>query len=727
MNFERLGRLIYRRRRATLVIGVVLMIAAGAIGFGVFPRLLGGGYDDPNSDSAAVASILQEEFGSDEADLAIALSFDEPAATMDAGDAGSALSSRIEALDGVVGTSDYWESSDPSLLSSDGTSALILVTFDPNSQRQVSQITDDVYALVDQATTNGELVGVQPYIGGIQAVFKSINGQIAEDLAKSESIAVPISLLLLLVIFGSLIAAGMPLLVSAVSILGSFFVLYVISLFTDTSVFSLNLVTGLGLGLGIDYALLVVSRFREELIAQSTVESAVARTVGTAGRTVFFSGLTVAVTLGALLFFPQYFLRSFAYAGISVVFFAVAGALLLLPAVLSFVGPKINSLRIRRRVSQPSSGHGWVSLANFIMRHPWPVALAAIALLGFLASPALHVKFNQADERALPVTDQTVIAIDEINRDFPHLSLAPIEIVMPAGLESDAVSDYAARLSTVPGVDQVVAQVGTFVGGERASEPIPTIMYTSEFHERLVAFSNVRPRSLDGEAVIAALRAQEPPADGVLVGGIGAAYTDSQNGIAAALPWAIAWILAAVLILVFLFTGSVLLPIKAVILNVLSLAATLGVLVWVFQGENLTWLVGNFVPTGALDTSIVVLTVIVAFGLSMDYEVFLLSRIKEEYERTGDNSAAVAHGLARSAGIITAAALLLAIVFGSFLTSSVTLIKVLGLGVSVAILLDATIVRVLLVPAFMRIAGSANWWAPRPLKAVYRKFGLHDA
>jgi RND superfamily putative drug exporter len=727
MRFDRLGHWIYRHRRSTLAIGSVLIIIAGVIGFGVFPRLLGGGYDDPNSDSAAVARILQEEFGSPDSDLVVDLAFPIAATDAKAAQAGTSLSAEIAKVPDVLRVTDYWTSGAAPLLSQDGKSSVILVTFDPNAPRQPSEITNDVYSVIDAAEASESLAGATAYVGGIQAVFKSINGQISEDLAKSESIAVPISLVLLFIIFGSLIAAGMPLLVAGASILGSFFVLYVISLFTETSIFGLNLVTGLGLGLGIDYALLIVSRFREELLAQPDVESAVARTVGSAGRTVFFSGFTVGVTLAALLFFPQYFLRSFAYAGISVVCFAMIGAIIMLPAVLSMVGPRVNSLRIRRNVARPSAGHRWAALATFIMRYPWPVAIAAIALLGVLAWPAMGVKFNQADERALPVSDPTVIAIGELTKSFPQLSEAPIEIMIPVGVSADEVSEYASRVSQVPTITAVSSNEGTFANGARVADPMPGVLYSSSEHVRMLAYSSERPRSPAGEVVIAYVRATSPPVDGVLVGGVGAAYTDSQHGIGSALPWAIAWVLATVLILVFLFTGSVLLPIKAVILNMLSLAATMGVLVWVFQGEHLTWLVGDFVPTGAIDTSVVVLTAIVAFGLSMDYEVFLLSRIKEEYEHTGDNISSVAHGLAKSAGIITAAALLLAIVFAAFLTSSVTLIKVLGLGVSVAILLDASVVRVFLVPAFMRIAGSANWWAPRPLKAVYQRFGLHDA
>lgn len=727
MRFERWGQWVYRHRKFTLITGVVLLMVAGAIGVGVFPRLLGGGYDDPNSDSAAVTRVLQEQFGSPEADLVIALDFPGSATAVESIEAGEGLAAEISKLPDVLRVSDYWSTQSPALVSPDGGAAALLVTYQGGAIEQPAPLTNQIYDLVNSAQEQDRLAGATPYIGGIQAIFRSINEQTAKDLARAESLAIPISLLLLLVIFGSLVAAGMPLLVAGSAILGSFFVLFSVSLFTDTSVFGLNLVTGLGLGLGIDYALLIVSRFREELLRQPSVEAAVVRTVGSAGRTVFFSGLTVAVTLAALLFFPQYFLRSFAYAGISVVFFAVVGALVLLPAMLSVVGHRINALRVRRNVAKPASGQRWVALSRFIMRYPWPVTIAAIAVLGVLAWPAMDAKFNQADERTLPASDFTVTSLAYLGDNFPELSTAPIEMLIPAGADASSIDDYAAQLSTVPSVTAVTSSGGTFIGGKRVGDAMVAITYDSADYQRVLVYSDTRPRSPEGESVIADVRSTPEPVPGVLVGGVGAAYTDSQHAIGAALPWAILWVLAAVLILVFLFTGSVLLPIKAVILNVLSLAAAIGVLVWVFQGEHLGWLVGDYTPTGAIDTSIVVLTAIVAFGLSMDYEIFLLSRIKEEYERTGNNTEAVAQGLARSAGIITAAALLLAVVFAAFLTSSVTLIKVLGLGVTVAIILDATVVRVFLVPAFMRIAGAANWWAPRPLRAIYQRFGLHDS
>ena len=489
--------------------------------------------------------------------------------------------------------------------------------------------------------------------------------------------------------------------------------------------------SGLGLGLGIDYALLVVSRFREELAAKDatsesrSVEDAVVRTVASAGRTVVFSGLTVAVTLASMLFFPQYFLRSFAFAGISAVAFAVLGALVTLPAALGMLGPRVNALRIRRGVGRAHEGSRWATLASAIMRRPWPVALGSIALLLVLAWPALSVLFSQVDERALPRTDPSVVATEVLRADFPGLGGVPIEITVPGVVADAVVVEYSAALSQAPAIIRVVSSAGVYSSGARVADAPVGVVTSAGTTERLVVYSSERPRSPEGERTIAGVRAVAAP-PGAKVGGLAAEYTDSQQGIARMLPWALGWVILAVLVLLFLFTGSILLPIKAVLLNVLSLAAAIGVLVWVFQEGHMTWLVGDFVNTGSLDTSTIIVTAIVAFGLSMDYEVFLLSRIKEEYDRTGDNAASVAIGLQRSAGIITAAALLLAVVFGSFITSSVTSIKMIGLGVTVAILLDATVIRVLLVPAFMRIAGRANWWAPAPMRRVYERFGLSE-
>ncbi len=720
--FERLGAAVYRRRRLVFIAALIGIVFLAVFGFRVLPKLDSGGFNDPGSDSAAVTQILQTEFDSPDADLVVALKGAVPADDPSFAAMGKSLTTKLAAIGGVKRVTSYWLTPSPSLTSSDGNGAVLLVTYEPSSTVAASDITDEVKQVVAAV----DLGATQVYLGGSSVVSQAITGQISSDLARSEAIAIPLTTILLLIVFGSLVAAGMPLLVGLASIFGSFFILYLLTYQTDVSVFALNLVTGLGLGLGIDYSLLVVSRFREELASGREVGAAVARTVASAGRTVVFSGLTVALTLAAMLFFPQFFLRSFAYGGISVVAFAVIGAVIVLPAVLGLVGPRINSLRIRRSVDRPNRGARWATLATAIMRRPWPVAIGSIAVLMLLAWPALGAKFGQIDERALPRDNYSVLDSAAITEDFPGLGGAPIDVMVPADVDAEAIADYAADLSLVATIEGVDSPAGLFEGGARVGDPTGRTALTSDGYVRLIATSTERPRSPAAEVVIAALRAVPAPSAQVLVGGFAAQYTDSQRGILQVLPWALGWVLVTVLLLLFMFTGSILLPIKAIILNILSLSAAIGVMVWIFQDGHLAWLVGDFVNTGTIDTSTVVLTAIVAFGLSMDYEVFLLSRIKEEYDRSGDNTASVALGLQRSAGIITAAAVLLAVNFAAFIPASVTNIKILGVGVTVAILLDATIVRLLLVPAFMRIAGRTNWWAPAPLRRVYERFGLAE-
>lgn len=490
----------------------------------------------------------------------------------------------------------------------------------------------------------------------------------------------------------------MPLVIGVSAILGAFFILYLISLSTDISVFALNLVTGLGLGLGIDYALLIVNRFREELNKGNSVEDSVIRTVATAGRTVFFSGVTVIITLSSLMLFPLGFLKSFGYAGVSVVSIAILSSLIPLPAILALLGRRIDKFVVRRKSLAPKEEGGWARTARYVMKRPISVVVLALIFLGILAAPVKDLVFSQVDSRVLPASDRSAIAAQFILDKFPGQQGNPIEIIFPGAADNILeINDYASRIINVPGIISV-GKVETFGADARLS-----------------AIHSMGPRTPDAEKMIDQLREVASPA-GTLIGGVAADYADGQNALASTLPWALTWIAIGVLVLLFLFTGSIILPIKAIILNVLSLAATMGLLTWVFIGGHLKWLVGEFTVTGTFDTSIAILIAVVAFGLSMDYELFLLSRIKEEHDAGRSNIEAVATGLQKSARIITAAAVLLAIVFASFITSGVTSIKSLGFGIAFAILLDATLVRALLVPALMRLFGERNWWAPKALR-----------
>lgn len=501
-----------------------------------------------------------------------------------------------------------------------------------------------------------------------------------------------------MIIFGALVASAMPLVIGVTAILGTFFGLYLLTLFTDVSIFALNLTTGLGLGLGIDYALLMVNRFREELQRGADRDTAIINTMKTAGRTVFFSGLVVMLTLISLIFFPLNFLKSMGYAGTIVVALAVIGAIFPLPALLHIIGTKVNKGLVRKRAIRQSDEGRWSAIARFVMKRPVPVVILSGLILTLFIAPIRGIEFSQVDSRVLPKSDPAYQASKFITDNFPGQESNPLEVIFPdGGTDPASVEEFSKQLAGVEGILRVSPPQ---VSGELV---------------RVTAIHSMPPRSPEGQALITQIR-EIPTGLEHLVGGVAADYTDSQNGISRTLGWVLLWVTIAVLVMLFGFTGSLLLPIKAVLLNFISLAATMGILTWIFVDGNLGFLVGDFINTGTLDTSSMVLIAIVAFGLSMDYEVFLLSRIKEEHDAGHSNIESVAFGLQKSARIITAAAFILAIVFAAFVTSGVTSIKMLGFGVAFAILLDATLVRAFLVPALMRLFGEWNWWAPKSLR-----------
>jgi RND superfamily putative drug exporter len=420
--------------------------------------------------------------------------------------------------------------------------------------------------------------------------------------------------------------------------------------------------------------------------------------MATAGKTVFYSGLTVLVTMVSLTFFPLPFLKSFGYAGVSVVALAVVGAVIGLPPILALLGKRIDKGVIRKSSITPKEEGRWAQTARFVMKRPTAVVIVSLVVLGILTSPIQNIRFAQGDSRMLPASNPAAVATALQADRFAGQTATPIEIIVIDGAtKTPEIANYAREIANVSGV---VAVDSPQVIGQDV---------------RLVAYHSMLPRTPEAQKMIHDVRDVKSP-QGTLVGGVAADYTDSQDGIANTLPWALGWIALSVFILIFIFTGSIVLPIKAVLLNVLSLAATMGVLTWVFIDGNLQWLVGSFTVTGTLDTSIVILIAVVVFGLSMDYELFLLSRIREEHLAGKSNVEAVAIGLQRSARIITAAALILAVVFAAFVTSGVTSIKSMGFGVALAVILDATIVRALLVPALMRLFGERNWWAPKSLQ-----------
>jgi putative drug exporter of the RND superfamily len=691
--FEKLGYLIFKRRKGAVISFVVGILVAGAIGSMAFTRLDSGGYSDPNSDSYKVYEYLTEELKlSDPAVVIIVDSGSTDVTDPAVAQKGMALEKKIAQEEGVTRTLSYWTSGgEATLKSSDGKAAYILVygdgeAFTPESQ-ELGKVMQEKY--------DGPYEGLTLYAGGVGVVGHAITKKISDDLKIAELISIPLTFILLVLVFGALAASTMPLIVGVAAILGAFFVLYLFTLFTNVSIYALNLTTGLGLGLGIDYALLMVNRFREELHRGKSVEDSIAATMASAGKTVFYSGMTVLVTLFSLTFFPLPFLKSFGYAGVSVVALAVIGALFGLPPIMALLGNRIDKGVVRKAALTPKDDGRWAKTARLVMRRPVSAVVLSLVILGIMAAPIADIKFSQGDSRMLPANNPAAVATALQAERFPGQTGTPIEIIIMDGADKvDEINEYAAKLRQVSGIVAVLPP--TTIGKD----------------VRVVAYQEMLPRTPESQELIHNVRNVESP-EGTLVGGVAADYTDSQDGISRTLPWAFGWIILSVLVLIFIFTGSIILPIKAVILNVLSLAATMGALTWVFINGHLQWLVGSFTVTGTLDTSIVILIAVVVFGLSMDYELFLLSRIREEHLAGKSNVESVAIGLQRSARIITAAAMILAVVFAAFVTSGVTSIKTMGFGVALAVLLDATIVRGLLVPALMRLFGENNWWAPK--------------
>ena len=693
--FEKLGHLVVRRRKSMLAFFIIGILTAGTVGSLVFSRLDSGGYSDPNSDSYQVYNYLHDTLKIADPNVVVVvdsgdLPINDPAIAAKA----RLLEAEMAKVSGVTKTLSYWSTGgEKTLVAKDGKAAYILVyskaeAFTPESQEMGNYF---------QKNFDGKRDGLTIYSGGVGVVGNAINEKISKDLAIAEAISIPLTFILLVLVFGAMVASAMPLIVGVSAILGAFFILYLISLITSVSIYALNLTTGMGLGLGIDYALLMVNRFREELHRGKSIEDSIVSMMSSAGKTVFYSGLTVLVTLLSLTFFPLPFLKSFGYAGVSVVAIAVAGALFGLPPILALLGNKVDKGVIRKSAITPKDDGRWAQTARLVMKRPVAVVLVSLIILGVLAAPIKNIAFSQGDSRILPASNPAAVATAlQQSRFASNIATVDFVIVNGAGKENE-ITNYIQEIKKVSGI--VSVSNPQVIGNDM----------------RVVAYESMLPRSPEAQKLIHDLREINAP-QGTLIGGAAADYTDSQDAIANTLPWALGWIAISVLILLFVFTGSIILPIKAVLLNVMSLTATLGVLTWVFVDGHLQWLVGSFTITGSLDTSIGILIAVVVFGLSMDYELFLLSRIREEHLLGKSNVESVATGLQRSARIITAAAVLLAVVFAAFITSGVTSIKTMGFGVAFAVLLDATLIRALLVPALMRLLGERNWWAPKAMQ-----------
>jgi len=689
--------LVVRRSKVVLIVFTIAILGAGGIGSLAFSKLDSGGYSDLSSDSAKAATYLTEKFGVVEPVAVLVIdSGNKPVDDPEISQAAIALEKKIAQVPGISRTLSFWSTGGAQgMKATDGKAAFLFAY--ANLKGTDFDKLGNIGAQI-QEEFDGPSGALTVYASGSGVITHAINHKIEKDLLLAESIAIPLTFLLLAFVFGALVASAMPLVVGVSAILGAFFIIYLFTLFTNVSIFALNLITGLGLGLGIDYALLMVNRFREELHAGKSVEESIITTVNSAGKTVFYSGLTVLVTLSALIFFPLDFLKSFGYAGVSVVSLAVLGALIPLPAIMALLGHRIDKGVVRKSGITPKEDGRWAHTARNVMRRPVPVVIGSLLILGTFAAPISNIAFAQVDSRVLPKSDPAAIGAAKILERFNGFEGSPIEVVIPNGVGRETqVNKYLTEVAKVDGIARV--------------SPIET--YGSDL--RIQVIPSKASRSLAAEQIIHDIR-DIPSLTGTLIGGAAADFTDSQDGIARTLPWALGWIAFWVMILIFVFTGSIILPIKAVLLNALSLLATLGAITWIFIDGHLKWLVGDFTVTGTLDTGSVILVAVVVFGLSMDYEIFLLSRIREEHMAGKSNIESVAVGLQRSARIITAAALLLAVVFASFMISGVTSIKMLGFGVALAVILDATLVRALLVPALMRLFGERNWWAPKALR-----------
>ncbi|MFE4174821.1 MMPL family transporter [Streptomyces sp. NPDC056909] len=700
-------RFVTARPRLSLLVALVITALAVFAGSGVADRMGSGGWEDPDAESTYATKALEREFPASEPNLLLLVdtgsrSVDDPAVAAEAG----RLTDRLAAEKGITGVGSYWRTKAPALRAEDGREALIAARIE-GDEKTAAAVLDRI-----APEFRGARGPLEVSVGGPVAVRHEMQSIIQEDLLRAELIALPVTLVLLVMVFGSAVAALLPLGLGIVAILGTNAVLRGITEFTDVSVFAQNLTTALGLGLAIDYALFVVRRFREELAEGAEVRDAVGTTLRTAGRTVLFSALTVAVSLAAMLVFPQYFLRSFAYAGIAVVVLAAAAALILLPAALLLLGHRVNALDLRRllrrggRTTARKEGGGWAWTAALVMRRAPVFAVATTAGLVLLGLPFLGAKFGTADHRQLPSGAESRVVQEQIRDGFPGSPSGGLEILTEGTATAAEFADYRSRISALPEVARVD---GPVTAGEHGYFTVlPKGEAVGEGSQRLVR----------------EIRAEQAPFD-TSVTGAAAVLVDSKGAIADRLPWAAGIIVVVTLLLVFLLTGSVLIPIQAVVLNALSLTAMFGAVVWVFQDGNLSGLLA-FTSTGDIETTLPVLMFCVAFGLSMDYGVFLLSRIKEEYDSSGDHDQAVAFGLRRTGGLITAAAVILALVMVAIGTSRVTNTKMLGLGIALAVIMDAMVVRSLLVPAVMKLTGKATWWAPGPLRRFHTRFGLSE-
>ncbi|MEO3761601.1 MMPL family transporter [Mycobacterium sp. B14F4] len=732
---HRIARLALRAPRTVIAVAALLTIVLGVFGVPVANKLSPSGFSDPGSNSSRATQLLTDKF--DQGDVQLLITVSSP----DGVDSPAARAAGLDIVDGlrrsphVANVTSPWTVPPPAaaeLTSKDRSSGLIvagIVGDEAAQQRHAEELTDQL-----------DRDGVTVRAGGVAMVNVQLTAQSQHDLLLMESLAIPLSFLVLVWVFGGLLAAALPVAVGIMAILGALAVLRIVSFGADVSIFALNLTTAMGLALAIDYTLLMISRYRDELAEGAPLDVALTRTMATAGRTVVFSATTVALSMSVLVLFPMNFLKSFAYAGVATVAFGAAAALVVTPAALVLLGPRIDALDVRRLARRilsrpepeprPVEQWFWYRCATFVMRRAIPLGLAGVVLLIVLGLPFLGVRPGLPDDRVLPKTASAHQVGDQLREDFATNTDTAVTVVLPdaVGVTGDDLTAYAAALSQVPDVSAVSAPLGTFVGGRLVGPPsAPTGQ--AEGSTFLTVDSTAPLFSDASEAQLDRLDAVPSPAGrDVLLTGTAATNSDSVDAITARLPLVLGLIAVIMLALLFLLSGSIVVPLKAHVLNILSLTAAFGAMVWIFQDGHLGAL--GTTPTGTLVANIPVLLFCIAFGLSMDYEVFLVSRIREYWLQSGktraDNDESVALGIAHTGRVITAAALIMSISFAALIASSVSVLKLFGLGLALAVLVDATLVRMVLVPAFMHLMGGWNWWAPGWLAALHRRLGPSD-
>ena len=705
MMFDRLARAI--NRVPWVVVGVAIVFAAlsGIFGGPVSKSLQAGGFQDPSSQSSQALDRLQQATGMRADGGIVAL-----VKTPDGTNSDIAIA-EVTKVSGVIGADpdiakvyNYYVTHDPSMVAKDGSSTIVVGYWNKISDQEA----------VNGATRLADLLKSDPNVklGGFAAINHQLNQIITSDLARAEMLAFPILFLLSLWVFRGVIAALLPPLVGGIVILGSFLVLRGLTGLHPVSIFALNLATGMGLGLAIDYSLFMVSRFREEMANGAAPEVAIRTTMRTAGRTVLFSSLTIAAAAASMTVFKINFLWSMGAAGVIVALMACAVALTVLPAVMRLLGHRVNWLAPRRwqQTVETTSGTSgfWYRFSHFVMRRPIPLAALAAVVLIALGLPFAGIKFNSVDQTALPPTNDARIVNETLKRDFGWPTGAVLNVVVEAPASASAqVQAFADSLKSEPNVAQVTA-----------AQPVSSDTWKFDVQTNL---GNFDPAA---QTLVQDIRAKPAPFT-FLVSGQAAAFVDLQASLLSRLPIAVAIVALATIVLLFLMTGSLLLPIKAVVMNLLTLSAAFGVLVLIFQDGRFQDLL-QYTSQGALESTQPVLLFAIVFGLSTDYGVFLLTRIKESHDAGVPNKEAVAVGLQRTGRIITAAALLFCVAIGAFATSQIIFIKELGIGIAAGVLVDATIVRAFLVPSLMALLGSWNWWAPRPLRWLYNRAGVSE-